>query len=310
MTGQIIIFPQRKGGAAHAMTYKNSSAARQARWSNCEAISLVRDIDLGDDSTAKFILIAIAMFPNWGELSCEVTDKEIAAITHYSPRTITNGIKRLADHRLIQVSEQVRGGAGKFGSRRITITPPPLASDDTRRQHLTTSPSASDDNTLIYKINSNSARAKATDRSKTETPLRGQTARTAKVVSIAKPVSTPPTPIESKDAPAAGFELTPPTPRINIAARFESFWRVFPHRAGDDPRAPAEKPFRAALRDGVDPDRIIAGAEAYARLRTKRDQYIPTAARWLKEERWQDLAPVNSAEAKRQAAIADMQAYL
>ena len=84
MTGQIIIFPQRKGGAAHAMTYKNSSAARQARWSNCEAISLVRDIDLGDDSTAKFILIAIAMFPNWGELSCEVTDKEIAVARRVS----------------------------------------------------------------------------------------------------------------------------------------------------------------------------------------------------------------------------------
>jgi hypothetical protein len=73
---------------------------------------------------------------------------------------------------------------------------------------------------------------------------------------------------------------------------FETFWRIYPHR-GDfsDPKKPAGAKFAAAVRRGVDPAEIIAGAERYRAhvesLGTE-PRFRPQAQTWLNQERWND----------------------
>jgi hypothetical protein len=74
---------------------------------------------------------------------------------------------------------------------------------------------------------------------------------------------------------------------------FERFWRVYPHRGTHpDPIKPARAKFEAALRLGVDPDIIIAGAEryrAYLKRQGVEARYVPQAQTWLNQERWEQL---------------------
>lgn len=48
-------------------------------------------------------------------------------------------------------------------------------------------------------------------------------------------------------------------------AQFAQAWKAMPKRAGHNPKARAERAFRARLRDGCSPGDMIAGVERYAR---------------------------------------------
>ena len=76
------------------------------------------------------------------------------------------------------------------------------------------------------------------------------------------------------------------------ASQFENFWRVYPSRGDSpNPKKPARLRFASALKKGVDPSEIIAGAKRYAesvRLAKTEPQYIAQAKTWLGEERWAD----------------------
>lgn len=79
---------------------------------------------------------------------------------------------------------------------------------------------------------------------------------------------------------------------IRAREAFERFWRVYPKRQGGNPRKPAEDQFLIALKNGHDPEKIIAGAEAYA-LACKRSNmvgtaYVAHARTWLRQQRWND----------------------
>jgi hypothetical protein len=73
---------------------------------------------------------------------------------------------------------------------------------------------------------------------------------------------------------------------------FEAFWRAYPSRGShSNPKKPAVAKFAAAIKRGVDPGLIIAGAERYSAnvKRTGTDpQYVAQAVTWLNQERWND----------------------
>ncbi|WP_157380970.1 helix-turn-helix domain-containing protein [Burkholderia ubonensis] len=48
---------------------------------------------------------------------------------------------------------------------------------------------------------------------------------------------------------------------------FEEAWRLYPKRDGDNPKAPALKAWRARIREGVDPQRLLAATKSYATAR-------------------------------------------
>jgi hypothetical protein len=70
----------------------------------------------------------------------------------------------------------------------------------------------------------------------------------------------------------------------------EIFWRAYPTRAPHpNPKKPAAQKFVAALKRGIDPAVIIAGAQRYADYvaREHRDpRYVKQAVTWLSQEEW------------------------
>lgn len=75
---------------------------------------------------------------------------------------------------------------------------------------------------------------------------------------------------------------------------FEEFRKVYPKRAGTDPKAPALKKFQAAVRGGAAPAEIIAGAERYAVDMRKSNkigtEFVKQSMTWLSQRLWEDYA--------------------
>jgi hypothetical protein len=82
---------------------------------------------------------------------------------------------------------------------------------------------------------------------------------------------------------------SPRAPRCE-EQKFEEFWKAYPKRKGDNPKNPARKQFFAAVKQGADPDAIIAGVKrACERNREKiGTEFIPQAIKWLRDRRWED----------------------
>lgn len=89
---------------------------------------------------------------------------------------------------------------------------------------------------------------------------------------------------------------------------FEQFRKVYPKRAGTDPKAPALKKFQAAVRGGAEPAEIIAGARRYADDMRKSNkigtEYVKQSMTWLNQRLWEDYAEVN-AQGPPQGHLAD-----
>lgn len=88
-------------------------------------------------------------------------------------------------------------------------------------------------------------------------------------------------------SPVNGFDET--------ANQFDAFWLAYPSRGGHpNPKKPALTKFQAAVKRGVDPAEIVAGAERYAQhvagAGTK-SQFVAQAVTWLTQERWADKIP-------------------
>lgn len=72
--------------------------------------------------------------------------------------------------------------------------------------------------------------------------------------------------------------------------KFNEFWQSYPDRKPTNPKAPARKKFEAAMKRGIDPDQIIAGARAYAMSVGDKagTEFVAHATTWLNQERWAD----------------------
>jgi hypothetical protein len=75
---------------------------------------------------------------------------------------------------------------------------------------------------------------------------------------------------------------------------FEEFRKVYPKRAGTDPKTPALKKFQAAVRGGAAPAEIIAGAGRYADDMRKANkigtEFVKQSMTWLSQRLWEDYA--------------------
>lgn len=91
---------------------------------------------------------------------------------------------------------------------------------------------------------------------------------------------------------------------------FTDFWGSYPRRLGANPKAAAQKKYTALIKSGIDPERIVNSAKAYAdeckTLRQIGTQFVAQARTWLNQERYNDYAP-DPSSAERNAKIdADM----
>ena len=69
-------------------------------------------------------------------------------------------------------------------------------------------------------------------------------------------------------------------------ALFEDFWNAYPRKIA---KKEAMKKFAKAVKDGTDPNTIIAGAKTYAASTVgKETKYIAHPTTWLNQGRWED----------------------
>lgn len=70
---------------------------------------------------------------------------------------------------------------------------------------------------------------------------------------------------------------------------FEEFWKAYPKREGANPKEPARKLYRAAVKCGSLPAEIRAGLGRYCEKERKNigTPYIPQAAKWLRNRYWE-----------------------
>lgn len=74
--------------------------------------------------------------------------------------------------------------------------------------------------------------------------------------------------------------------RVRDTSRFEEFWEAYPAKKG---KAAAQRNWSSLMRRGIDPQRIIDGAKAYAaEMRAKDDPKYKYPQGWLTDGRWED----------------------
>jgi hypothetical protein len=88
--------------------------------------------------------------------------------------------------------------------------------------------------------------------------------------------------------------------------QFEAFWKAYPPRDGQNPRAIARREFIRQVKRGASPSDLVGAARAFrAECKTQdllHTPYVPHARTWLYQERWRDILenePEPSAEAEQ-----------
>jgi hypothetical protein len=78
---------------------------------------------------------------------------------------------------------------------------------------------------------------------------------------------------------------------------WRAFWDAYPRKVG---KRAARQAWDKALRRGVDPAAIVAGARRYAADPNRDDQYTAHPTTWLNGDRWED-EPEPARQARAQA---------
>lgn len=97
---------------------------------------------------------------------------------------------------------------------------------------------------------------------------------------------------EREVAYAPSLSLAPPQAAARATSgddAFERFWQAYPHRGGvKKGKQPARTKWRAAIRSGVDPEQVIAAAQAHHGDRRVIEGYARDPATWLNQRGWED----------------------
>lgn len=119
----------------------------------------------------------------------------------------------------------------------------------------------------------------------------------------------------ARDGDAVTRDASPVTSPIAAArAAYDRFRPIYPKPLQNDPSKPAEQEFlKLVLRDGVDPEYILAQeaifAEQVRRDRTE-SRYVPASARWLRERRFDDIAAAARPQARTAPTAAGADPWL
>jgi hypothetical protein len=95
----------------------------------------------------------------------------------------------------------------------------------------------------------------------------------------------------ASDADLVSSTLDHVSPRASrLDEQFEEFQKAYPKRKGGNPWEPARKLFYAAVKQGVDPDKIIAAVKFGVGFDRDKigTEFIPQAVKWLRDRRWED----------------------
>lgn len=77
---------------------------------------------------------------------------------------------------------------------------------------------------------------------------------------------------------------------------FDAFWSVYPRKEN---KGGARKKFEAAIKRGIQPDKLIAAAERYAKSETVQRGFVKHPTTWLNNECWDDEATTPQSGAPR-----------
>ena len=81
---------------------------------------------------------------------------------------------------------------------------------------------------------------------------------------------------------------------------FDEFWQVKPKRKGSNPKDQARIKFIRAVASGIDPQKIVGAARAWAKDECANgkdgSEYVAMAVTWLNQKRYQDYEPINADE--------------
>ena len=99
------------------------------------------------------------------------------------------------------------------------------------------------------------------------------------------------TPEMSQPCPTVPVPSRPDPTRSNTPSNggaFDEFWNAYPRKIA---KKEAVKKFAKAVKDGTDPNTIIAGAKTYAAsVAGKEQKYVAHPTTWLNQGRWEDEA--------------------
>ncbi len=91
---------------------------------------------------------------------------------------------------------------------------------------------------------------------------------------------------------------------------FDDFWKIYPPRKGSNPKVLARTRWDRALKNGIEPERIINSAKAYGdELREQGKlgtEFVCQAATWLNQKRYEDYAPDPGSKERDAKIEADM----
>lgn len=117
---------------------------------------------------------------------------------------------------------------------------------------------------------------------------------------------------DQKERKKESLGRSPKATRPKPSEEFSEFWKSYPRRLGANPKAPAFKVFDAVVKQGADPQAIIAGAKRCAAADHDKigTPYIPQAVKWLRDRRWEDYAPdtpnAGISDAEREKLFAEL----
>ena len=77
------------------------------------------------------------------------------------------------------------------------------------------------------------------------------------------------------------------TPQEGERSHFEEFWPVYPPKRKRDKKK-AKEAWNKAIKEGADPDAIIAAAQDYARSDEGNGEFCAGPVPWLNGGRWED----------------------
>ncbi len=81
---------------------------------------------------------------------------------------------------------------------------------------------------------------------------------------------------------------------------FEQFWKVKPKRKGSNPKDLARIKFIRAVASGIEPQKIVAAAQAWAKQERDNEkdgtEYVAMAVTWLNQKRFNDFAEIPLSE--------------
>lgn len=217
---------------------------------------------------AKFILVALADLADQDH-SCFPGVTQLAQMTSSSPASVKRGLTQLADLGYITAERRHRKDGSRTSNRYyLAVEQEPESAPDIDPDSLSVNLSPSDSDQVSNRTNLSLNLSHP--RAQIEPP-------------ILEPLVNP-----QIEPTVNSLIVIADSPADDTDAQFAQFWKIWPRH---DAKKVALAKFKLAAKK-LPAVEIVAAAQAWLTARTALDpQFVPHAATWLNQERWNDEAP-------------------